>query len=60
VDTEERRQARAVVDAFILEYVEAGLIEVVGVDERGRVVYRGTGKPFLDHWPNPPRPRGSS
>jgi hypothetical protein len=50
----------AEVDAFILEFVEAGLVEIVGVDERGRVVYRGTRKPFPAQWPSPGRPRASS
>jgi hypothetical protein len=48
---EQRPPSRAEVDAFILEFVEAGLIEIVGVDEHGRVVYRGTGRPWP---PSPP------
>jgi hypothetical protein len=37
-------------EAFILNYVEAGFVEIVGVDERGRIVYRGTGRPIPDDW----------
>jgi hypothetical protein len=32
------------IDDLFAEFERAGIIECVGVDERGRLVYRGTGR----------------
>jgi hypothetical protein len=50
---EERPPTRAEVEAFLLQAVEMGLLEIAGVNEHGWVLYRGTGRP----WPKePPAP----